>query len=282
MMRDGDMGSSSRGVPSSLVTGGDERCKEAQGHRMNAWALPHLTESPVSALYNQCKIATGRFSSCQASLSTGALRILPLNDTTIAIEGVSSQGTRRFLIFVTLTSWKLSSETLASRFHHKLGEGDAALAHISQAIQNAYRSGRIEKIAQHFTSTVRDELHPKPMVVGGAVVKAPGKEIDILATWSTVDSILQSPTSTKHLERPIPNNEGKITHHLLITYQEPKKRFILEMLPFPRPFDSRPPESITITKETISHFDPDGSEPFSSKERAVEVFHSWMARWEGR
>jgi hypothetical protein len=282
MIRDSDMGRSSRGVPSSLVTGGDERCKEAQVHRMNAWALPHLTESPVSALYNQCKIATGRFSWCQASLSTGALRILPLDETTIAIEGVSSQGTRRFLISVTPTSWKLSSDTLASRFHHKLGEGDAALAHISQAIQNAYGTGKTEKIAQHFVATVRDELHPKPVVVRGAVVNAQGKEIDILAAWATVDSILESPTSTKHLERPIPNNEGKVTHHLLITFQGPKKRFILEMLPFPRPFDSRPPESITITRDTISHFNPDGSEPFSSKERAIEVFYEWIARWEDR
>ena len=281
-MRDADIGRSWRGVPSSLVTGEDERCKEAQVHRMNAMALPHLTESPVSALYNQCKIATVRFSSCQASLSTGALRILPLNDNTIAIEGVSSQGTRRFLISVTPTSWKLSSKTLASHFHRKLGEGDAALAHISQAIQNAYRTGRIEKVAQHFAATVREELHPKPLVIRGVVVNAPGKEIDILAAWSTVDSILKSPTSTKHLERPILNNEGKVTHHLLITFQEPKKRFILEMWTFPRPFDSRPPESITITKDTISHFDSDGSEPFSSKERAMEVFHAWMARWEGR
>lgn len=249
---------------------------------MNAWALPHLTESPVSALYNQCRIAIERFSSCQVSLSTGALRILPLDNTTIAIEGVSSQGTRRFLISVTPTSWKLSSEPLASYFHHKLGEGDAALVHISRAIQDAYRSGRIEKIAQQFAATVRDELHPKPTVVRGVVRNTPERETGILAAWSTVDSILQSSTSTRHLERPIPNNEGKITHHLIITYQEPKKRFILEMRPFPRPFDSRPPESITLTKDTISHFDPDGSEPFSAKERALEVFHSWMAKWKGR
>jgi hypothetical protein len=276
------MGRASRDSPSLLVTGGEGRCKEAQVHRMNAWALPHLAESPVSALYNQCKTATARYSSCQASLSTGALRILPLDDTTLAIEGVSSQGTRRFLISVTPTSWKLSSDTFASHFHHKLGEGDAALGPISLAIHNAYRTGRIEKIAQHFAATVRDELYPKPTAVRRSVVNAPSKEIDILAAWNAVDSILQSPTSTQHLERPIPNNEGKVTQHLLITYQEPKKRFIIEMWPFPRPFDSRPPESITITKDTISHFDPDGSEPFSSKERAIEVFDAWIAMWEGR
>jgi hypothetical protein len=183
---------------------------------------------------------------------------------------------------VTQTSWKLSPDTLASHLHHKLGEGDAALARISQAIHNAYRTGKIEKIAQHFAATVRDELHPKPIAVREGVVNTPGKEIDILAAWNTIDSILQSPTSTQHLERPIPNNEGKVTHHLLITYQAPKKRFIIEMWPFPRPFDSRPPESITITMDTISHFDPDGSEPFSSKERAIEVFHEWIAMWEGR
>jgi hypothetical protein len=171
---------------------------------------------------------------------------------------------------------------LAAHFHHKLGEGDAALPRISQAIQNAYRTGRIEKIAQDFAATVRDELRPKQTVIRGAVASAPGREIEINSAWSTVDSILQSPTSATHLERPVPNNEGKVTHNLMITYQEPKKRFILEMWPFPRPFDSRPPESITITKDTISHFDPDGSEPFSSKEQAIEVFHEWIGRWEGR
>lgn len=276
------MGRSSRVLPSSLVTGGEKRRKEAQVHRMNAWALPHLAESTVSALYNQCKTAAGRYSSCQASLSTGALRILPLDDSKIAIEGVSSKGTRRFLISITPASWKLSPDTVASHFHDKLGEGDAALGPISLAIHNAYRTGRIEKIAQHFAATVRDELYPKPTAVRRSVVNAPSKEIDILAAWNAVDSILQSPTSTQHLERPIPNNEGKVTQHLLITYQEPKKRFIIEMWPFPRPFDSRPPESITITKDTISHFDPDGSEPFSSKERAIEVFDAWIAMWEGR
>lgn len=276
------MGRASQDAPSSLVTGGEGGCKEAQVHRMNAWALPHLAESPVSALYNQCKTATGRYSSCQASLSTGALRILPLDENTLAIEGVSSQGTRRFLISVTLTSWKLSSDTFASHFHHKLGKGDAALAPIAQAIHNAYRTGKIEKIAQHFAATVRDELSPKATPARGTVVNTPGKEIDILAAWNTVDSILLSPTHTQHLERPIPNNEGKVTHHLLITYQAPKKRFIIEMWPFPRPFDSRPPESITITKDTISHFDPDGSEPFSSKERAIEVLDAWIAMWKGR
>jgi hypothetical protein len=87
---------------------------------------------------------------------------------------------------------------------------------------------------------------------------------------------------TKHIERAITNDSGKVVRHLLITFQEPKQRFILEMIPFPRPFDSRPTESITITKNTISHFDPDGPVPFTSQERALEVFGEWLALWESR
>jgi hypothetical protein len=78
------------------------------------------------------------------------------------------------------------------------------------------------------------------------------------------------------------NESGKVERYLLITFQEQKHRFILEMIPFPRPFDSRPMESITITRNTISHFDPDGAEPFSSQERALAVFGEWMALWENR
>ena len=248
-------------------------------YRMTAWPLPHLTDSPISALYKQCIIVIGLFSSCQATLATGALRLLPLDDDLIVIEGITSQGNRRFIISATPNSWKFAPETSASDFHHKLGEGDSALSWIARAIQNAYRAGRIEKIPQHIFASTREELLPKPTGIRGMGGKTQRVDIDIFAAWTAVDSILQSPTTTTHLERPITTAEGKVTHHLLITYQEPKKRFILEMWPFPRPFDSRPPESITITQDTISHFDPDGSEPFSSKDRAIEVFRGWMDMW---
>jgi hypothetical protein len=97
----------------------------------------------------------------------------------------------------------------------------------------------------------------------------------------TVDTILGSPTGSKRIERAITGDEGRTTCHLLITYQNQKKSFILERWPFPRPFDSRPPESLTLTKDTISHFDADGANPFSTKERSLEVFGEWMALWEG-
>jgi hypothetical protein len=249
---------------------------------MEAWGLPHLLESPIAVLHSHGQMIVARFESCEIQLKTGSLRILPLNDSTIAIEGLSPTGTRRFLLSSTSDSWKLSADTPISVFHTKLGDEDAALNHLTRAIRHAYRTGGIRKISSETALAVREELFPKPLVVRGEVVAPEKPESSVLKAWATVDSILQSPTTTKHIERPIPNEKGKVEHHLLITFQEPKQRFILEMKPFPRPFDSRPLESITITKGTISHFDPDALDPFSSQDHALEVFSAWMKLWESR
>lgn len=247
---------------------------------MEAWGLPHLTESPIAVLYKHGQMAIARFESCEIPLKTGSLRILPLNETTIAIEGLSSKNNRRFLLSATANSWKLSADTPSDLFHQKLGGEDTALTHLTNAIRSAYRSGRIHKISNEIAVAVREELTPKPIMVRGEAVSHTKQDSGIVQAWATVDAILQSPTATKRIERAIPNEAGKVARHLLITFQEPKQRFILEMVPFPRPFDSRPSESITITKSTISHFDPDGPEPFSSEERALDVFGEWMNLWE--
>lgn len=244
---------------------------------MEAWGLPHLTESPTAVLYNHGQMVISRFESCEIPLKTGSLRILPLNEKTIAIEGRTSKNTRRFLLSATTDSWKLSPDTPLHHFHEKLGKGDTALRHLTNAIRRAYRTGRIQKISNDVALAVRDELTPKPLIVRGEVVSQTKEENTVVNAWAAVDALLGSPTSTKHIERAITNDAGKVTRHLLISFQEAKQRFILEMIPFPRSFDSRPTESITITKNTISHFDPDGPEPFSDQERALEVFGEWMA-----
>ncbi len=245
---------------------------------MEAWGLPHLTESPVAVLYKTSQLAIARFESCEVILKTGTLRILPLDETMIAIEGLSSKGNRRFLL--TTKSWKLSADTSSKNFHEKLGDEATALTHLTNAIRSAYRSGRMQKISNDNAVAVREELIPKPIMVRGEAVSHSKQDNSIVRAWATVDALLQSPTATKRTERAITNEAGKVTRHLLITFQEPKQRFILEMVAFPRPFDSRPAESITITKNTISHFDPDGPEPFSSEERALNVFGEWMKIWE--
>jgi hypothetical protein len=249
---------------------------------MEAWGLPHLTESPTAVLYNHGQMAISRFETCEISLKTGSLRIIPLNEKTIALEGLTSKNTRRFLLSATTDSWKLSPDTPLGPFHEKLGQGDAALIHLTNAIRRAYRTGKIHKISNDVALSVREELTPKPLLVRGEAVSHTKDENQVVKAWAAVDALLQSPTATKHIERAITNDSGKVVRHLLITFQEPKQRFILEMIPFPRPFDSRPTESITITKNTISHFDPDGPEPFTSQERALEVFGEWMALWENR
>jgi len=249
---------------------------------MEAWGLPHLTDPPITVLFNHGQMAVARFESCEIPLRTGSLRILPLNETTIAIEGLSSMRNRRFLLSVTATSWKLTADTRAEFFHEKLGAEDTALTHLTNAIRSAYRTGKIQKLSPEIAATVREELTPKPIMIRGEAVSQTKQDSNIVQAWATVDALLQSPTTTKRIERAIANEAGKVAHHLLITFQEPKQRFILEMVPFPRPFDSRPSESLTITKNTISHFDPDGAEPFSSEERSLEVFMEWMRTWERR
>lgn len=249
---------------------------------MEAWGLPHLTESPTAVLYNHGQMVISRFESCEIPLKTGSLRILPLNENTIAIEGLTSKNTRRFLLSVTADSWKLSADTPAGLFHDKLGARDTALPHLTNAIRSAYRTGRIQKISNEIALTVHEELIPKPLLVRGEAVSPAKQEDTVVKAWATVDELLQSPTTTKRVERALTNEAGKVDRHLLITFQEQKHRFILEMIPFPRPFDSRPTESLTITKNTISHFDPDGAEPFSTQERALEVFGEWMALWDNR
>lgn len=224
-------------------------------------------------------MAIARFECCEISLKTGSLRILPLSDTVIAIEGLSQRNTRRFLLSLTSHSWKLSPDTPAADFHTKLGTEDSALMHLTKALRTAYRVGRIQKISHDFAHAIRDELTPKPLIIRGEEGAPVQRDDEIIKAWVAVDTILQSPRGSKHIERALPNEDGLITHHLLVTYQEQKKSFILELRPFPKPFDSRPAESITLTKETISHFDPDALEPFSSKERAIQVFHDWMKLW---
>jgi len=249
---------------------------------MEAWGLPHLTDPPITVLFNHGQMVIARFESCEIPLKTGSLRILPVNETTIAIEGLSSKNNRRFLLSATATSWKLSPDSLVELFHKALGDEATALTHLTNAIRSAYRTGKIQKISPEIANAVRDELTPKPIMVRGEAVSHTKQDSNIVQAWATVDALLQSPTATKRIERAIANETGKVAHHLLITFQEPKQRFILEMVPFPRPFDSRPTESLTITKNTISHFDPDGAEPFSSEEGALEVFMEWMRIWERR
>ncbi len=250
------------------------------GRHMEAWGLPHLTQSPVAVLHSHAHMAIARFEACQISLKTGSLRLLPLNQTTIAIEGLSSKETRRFLLSLSSQSWKLSADTPTAEFHQKLGQGDAALLHLAKAIHNAYRTGFIQRISQDFARAVRDELTPKPLTIRGEEEASIKRDDDIIKAWITVDAVLQSPSASKHIERPLSNDDGSITNHLVISYQETKKRFILEMKPFPKSFDARPAESITLTRDTISHFDPDAPVPFSSKERALEVFNQWITRSE--
>jgi hypothetical protein len=242
---------------------------------MEAWGLPHLTESPVAVLYSHVQMAISRFEACEIPLRTGLLRLLPINETTIAIEGLTLNKTRRFLLSATSNSWKLSEDTPAVSFHEKLGVGDIPLTHLTRTIRSAYRTGGIHKISQEVALAVGNELSPKPLLVRGEAVSHAKQEDPFVRAWATADSILQSPTETTRSERAVMNETGKVVSHLLITFQEPKQRFILEMIPFPRPFDSRPSESVTITKSTISHFNPDGPEPFSSQERAFEVFAKW-------
>jgi hypothetical protein len=249
---------------------------------MEAWVLPHLTESPIEVLYKHGQLVISRFESCEITLKTGLLRILPLNEKTFAIEGLTSKSTRRFLLSVAADSWKLSADTSARLFHDKLGERDTALLHLANAIRMAYRTGRIQKISNEIAIAVRAELIPKPVLVRGEAVSPAKQEDSVIKAWATVDELLQSPTTTKRFERALTNESGKIDRYLLITFQEQNHRFILERIPVPRSFDSRPTESITITKNTISHFDPDGAEPFSTQERALEVFAEWMALWNNR
>ena len=247
---------------------------------MEALGLPHLSQAPRETLYNHAQKVVARFESCEVPLKTGSLRLLPLNESTIAIEGISDKNNRRFLLTINSETWKLDKSTSAEAFHAKLGAGDASLAHLAVAIAAAYRTGRINKISNQFGCAAREELFPKPMLVRGDDKPGIERTPDVVAAWITVDTILGSPTTSKRMERAIPNEEGKVTSHLLITYQEQKKRFIIERWPFPRPFDSRPPESLTVTKDTISHFDPDGAEPFSTQERSLKMFEEWMKLWE--
>lgn len=243
---------------------------------MEALGLPHLSSSPLDVLYSQCRIAIARFECCEICLPTGKLRILPLDEKSVAVEGISSMEKRRFLIYASQQSWRLSSSTAAAEFHTKLGADDTPLIHIAQAIHKAYRAGHVRKISSQFAKSVRDELIQKPLVLRGEGRAGTSANADLVHAWNTVDSILNSPTAPTRLEQPIVNGEGKTTHHLIISYQVPNNRFILEMWPHPRPFDSRPSESLTITAKSISHFDPDGPEPFSSMERGLEVFAAWM------
>lgn len=248
--------------------------------RMEALGLPHLSQAPRETLYSHAQKAVARFESCSVPLKTGSLRILPVNESTIAIEGVSNKNNRRFLLTVTAESWKLDKHTSAETFHARLGAGDSALAPLAVAIANAYRTGRITKISNEFALKVREALFPKPVLVRGDEKPGIQRSPDVVAAWVAVDTILGSPTGSKRIERAIADDAGRTTCHLLITYQDQKKSFVLEKWPFPRPFDSRPPESLTLTKDTISHFDADGAEPFSSKERSLEVFEQWMGLWE--
>jgi hypothetical protein len=247
---------------------------------MEAWGLSHLHQSPHQSLLTHAQKAVARFNSCQANLQTGSLRIVPLSQTLFAIEGISSKGNRRFLITIDDSGWRLLPHDSSDQFHKRLGNGDEALTHLANAISEAFRVGRVARIPTDQANALREELSPKPIVLRGDDAQPIERDSEIVIAWMTVDSILQSPASTKHAERAILDAHGKVTSHLLITYQEPKKRFIMERLPFPRPFDSRPSESITLTKDTISHFDPDGPEPFSSKERSLDVFREWMGLWE--
>jgi hypothetical protein len=247
--------------------------------RMEALGLPHLSQAPRETLYSHAQKAVARFESCAVPLKTGSLRILPVNESTIAIEGITSKNNRRFLLTVTAENWKLDKHTSAESFHGSLGAGDAALAPLAVAIANAYRTGRINKISNEFALSVREALFPKPVLIRGDEKPGIERSPDVVAAWVAVDTILGSPTGSKRMERAITDDQGKTTAHLLITYQEQKKSFIVEKWPFPRPYDSRPPESLTLTKDSVFHFDPDGAEPFSSKERSLEVFEEWMKLW---
>ena len=249
--------------------------------RMEALGLPHLSQAPRETLYSHAQKTVARFEACSVPLKTGSLRILPVNESTIAIEGVSNKNNRRFLLTVTAESWTLDKHTSAESFHAKLGAGDSALAPLAVAIANAYRTGQITKISNEFALSAREALFPKPVLVRGDVKPGIERSPDVIAAWITVDTILGAPTGSKRMERAITDENGRTTCHLLITYQDQKKSFVIEKWPFPRPFDSRPPESLTLTKETISHFDADGAEPFSTKERSIAVFEAWMGLWEG-
>lgn len=249
---------------------------------MEAWGLGNLGQSPHQSLLSHAQKAVARFESCQVNLKTGSLRIVPLSHTLLGIEGISNKGNRRFVITIDDTGWRLIPQDTSDQFRTKLGSGDDALTHLATAIGEAFRVGRVTRISNDYALALRDELLPKPIIARGDEGTTIERDSDIVIAWMTVDSILQSPTTTKWAERPITDATDRVISHLLITYQEPKKRFIIERVPFPRPFDSRPSESITLTKDTISHFDPDGAEPFSSKERSLEVFREWIGLWEGQ